>query len=102
MAFRVSTFFYLMLHDITTLEELFHAGLIQLQLQSNIQSNTGNKEGLEMRLRSGVSWVVESNYQALILVSCPPLPARNGLVNKVEFLGLIPQNSGRPMRLRDR
>ena len=33
------------------------------------------------------------------LVSCPPrarLPARNGLVNEVEFLGLIPQNSGRP------
>ena len=29
------------------------------------------------------------------LVSCPPrtrLPARNGLVNEVEFLGLIPQN----------
>ena len=38
-------------------------------------------------------------------VSCPPrarLPARNGLVNGVEFLGLIPQNGGRPMRLRDR
>ena len=33
---------------------------------------------------------------------CPPrarLSARNGLVNKVEFLGLIPQNGGRPMRL---
>ena len=39
-----------------------------------------------------------------VLISCPPracLPARNGLVNKVEFLGLIPQNGGRPMRLRD-
>ena len=39
------------------------------------------------------------------LVSCPPrvpLLARNGLVNEVEFLGLIPQNGGRPMRLRDR
>ena len=39
------------------------------------------------------------------LVSCPPrarLPARNGLVNEVEFLGLIHQNGGRPMRLRDR
>ena len=38
------------------------------------------------------------------VVSCPPrvrLPARNGLVNEVEFLGLIPQNGGRPMRLRD-
>ena len=30
------------------------------------------------------------------------LPARNGLVNEVEFLGLIPQNGERPMRLRDR
>ena len=30
------------------------------------------------------------------------LPARNGLVNEVEFLGLIPQNGGRPMRLQDR
>ena len=32
---------------------------------------------------------------ALALVSCPAhvcLPARNGLVNKVEFLGLITQN----------
>ena len=39
------------------------------------------------------------------LVSWPVrarLPARNGLVNEVEFLGLIPQNGGRPMRLRDR
>jgi len=39
------------------------------------------------------------------LVSCPPrarLPARNGLVNEVEFLGLIPQIGGRPMRLQDR
>ena len=39
------------------------------------------------------------------LVSCPPhacLPVRNGLVNEVEFLGLISQNGGRPMRLRDR
>ena len=39
------------------------------------------------------------------VVSCPPrarLPARNDLVNEVEFLGLIPQNGGRPMRLRDR
>ena len=38
------------------------------------------------------------------VVLCPPrvcLPARNGLVNEVEFLGLIPQNGGRPMRLRD-
>ena len=29
------------------------------------------------------------------VVSCPPhvrLPVRNGLVNEVEFLGLIPQN----------
>ena len=37
------------------------------------------------------------------LVSCSPrvcLPARNGLVYKVEFLGLIPQNGGRPMKLR--
>ena len=42
---------------------------------------------------------------ASFLVSCSPrtgLPARNGLVNKVKFLGLIPQNGGRPMRLRDR
>ena len=30
------------------------------------------------------------------------LPARNSLVNEVEFLGLIHQNGGRPMRLRDR
>ena len=40
-----------------------------------------------------------------LLVSCPPrarLPARNGLVNEVKFLGLIPQNGERPMRLRDR
>ena len=40
-----------------------------------------------------------------VLVSCPPrarLPVRNGLVNEVEFLGLIHQNGGRPMRLRDR
>ena len=39
------------------------------------------------------------------VVSCPPrarLPARNGLVNEVKFLGLISQNGGRPMRLRDR
>ena len=39
------------------------------------------------------------------VVSCPPrarLPARNGLVNEVKFLGLIHQNGGRPMRLRDR
>ena len=28
-------------------------------------------------------------------------PSRNGLVNETEFLGLIPQNGGRPMRLRD-
>jgi len=38
----------------------------------------------------------------VVLVSYPShlrLPARNGLVNKVEFLGLIPQNCGRPMRL---
>ena len=43
--------------------------------------------------------------QAYTVVSCPPrarLPARNGLVNEVEFLGLIHQNGGRPMRLRDR
>ena len=36
------------------------------------------------------------------VVSCPPgmrLLARNGLVNEVEFLGPIPQNGGRPMRL---
>ena len=41
----------------------------------------------------------------LCLVLCPPrmrLRARNGLVNEVEFLGLIPQNGGRPMRLQDR
>ena len=38
------------------------------------------------------------------LVSCPPrtcLPARNDLVNEVKFLGFIPQNGGRLMRLRD-
>ena len=49
-----------------------------------------------------VSVVVEL---ASFLVSCPPhvgLPARNGLMNEVKFLGLIPQNGGRPMRLRDR
>ena len=43
--------------------------------------------------------------ECTVLVSCPPrarLPARNGLVNEVEFLGLIPQNGGRPTRLRDR
>ena len=37
--------------------------------------------------------VIKSCSQVL-LVSCPArtrLPARNGLVNKVEFLGLIPQ-----------
>ena len=37
----------------------------------------------------------------LVVISYPPhtrLPARNGLVNEVEFLGLIPQNGGRPMR----
>jgi len=35
-----------------------------------------------------------------LLASCSHrarLPARNGLVNEVEFLGLIPQNGGRPM-----
>ena len=37
------------------------------------------------------------------LVTSPArLPARNGLVNEVEFLRLIPQNGKRPMRLRDR
>ena len=45
------------------------------------------------------------------LVSCPPPPpppprarllARNGLVKEVKFLGLIPQNGERPMRLRER
>ena len=39
------------------------------------------------------------------IVSSPPrarLPARNGLVSKLKFLGLIPQNGGRPMRLWDR
>ena len=39
------------------------------------------------------------------LVSCPPhtrLPVRNGLVNEVEFLGLFPQDGGRPMRLQER
>ena len=44
-------------------------------------------------------------YVCMYVVSCPPrarLPARNGLVNEVEFLGLIPQNGERPMRLRDR
>ena len=45
--------FHLMLHDITTLEEVPQAGLIPLYLQSN----TGDNEGLEMRLRSGGSWV---------------------------------------------
>ena len=35
-----------LLHDITTLEELSHAGLIALYLQSNTEDN----EGLEMRL----------------------------------------------------
>ena len=35
-----------MLHDITTLEELSHSGLIALYLQSNTEDN----EGLEMRL----------------------------------------------------
>ena len=38
--------YLLMLHDITTLEELSHAGLIALYLQSNTEDN----EGLEMRL----------------------------------------------------
>ena len=38
--------YLLMLHDITTLEELSHAGLITLYLQSNTEDN----EGLEMRL----------------------------------------------------
>ena len=44
------------------------------------------------------------SHTCLPLVSCPPcvrLPARNGMVNKVESLGLVPQNGGRPMRLRD-
>ena len=35
------------------------------------------------------------------LVSCPPR-ARLLAVNEVEFLVLIPQNGGRPIRLRDR
>jgi len=41
---------------------------------------------------------------SVFVVSCPPrarLPVRHGLVNKVKFLGLITQNGGRPMRLRD-
>ena len=48
-----------------------------------------------------VSVVVEL---ASFLVSCSPrlrLLARNGLVNEVKFFGLIPQNGGRPMKLRD-
>ena len=46
-----------------------------------------------------------SIFPSFYLVLCPPcvrLPVRNGLVNEVEFLGLIHQNGGRPMRLRDR
>ena len=52
------------------------------------------------RARKVVSWEL-----AMTVVSCPSrvrLSARNCLVNEVEFLGLIPQNSERPMRLRDR
>ena len=45
-----------MLHDITTLEELSHAGLIPLYLHI-MQSNTGDNEGLEMMPRSGGSLV---------------------------------------------
>ena len=37
----------------------------------------------------------------VVCLPCVHLPARNDLVNEVEFLGLIPQNCGRPMRLRD-
>lgn len=53
MAFRVSTFIYLMLHDIT-LDELSHTSHI---LHTIKQSNTGDKEGQEMRLHSRRSWV---------------------------------------------
>ena len=48
--------FYLMLHDITTLEELSHAGLTPLYLHT-MQSNTGDNEGLEMRRHPGGSQV---------------------------------------------
>ena len=41
-----------------------------------------------------------TSERSLVPTSRAP-PARNGLVNKVEFLGLISQNGGRPMRLRD-
>ena len=44
----------------------------------------------------------EGGGGSLICPPCVRLPTRNGLVNEVEFLGLIPQNGGRPMRLRDR
>ena len=59
------------------------------------------------KLRRYVGWISSLPFSppSFFLVSCPPrarLPARNSLVNKVEFLGLIPQNGGRPMRLRDR
>ena len=46
--------------------------------------------GLALPIRCQSSIVV-----ALALVSCPArvrLPARNGLVNEVEFLGLVTQN----------
>ena len=64
--------------------------------------------GYRMRLNKdpvGMGEMFGKQSACTILVSCPPcarLPARNGLVNEVEFLGLIPQNGGRPMRLRDR
>jgi len=52
----------------------------------------------------GKSGPVETRLVVTALLSCPPrmhLPARNSLVNKGKFLGLIPQNWWRPMRLRD-
>ena len=48
--------------------------------------------GAETKFEKGAS---DRNSPPGLLVSCPAsarLPARNGLVNEVEFLGLITQN----------
>ena len=81
------------------------------EISSGESSSEQNKRLPTPQLRKLVTasdlevWVTLRMGGKYDLVSCPPrvhLPARNGLVNEVEFLGLIPQNGGRPMRLRDR
>ena len=72
---------------------------------NNISFNISIGIGIDIGISIGININISLCFPKGVLVSCPPhayLPARNGLVNEVEFLGLIPQNGGRPMRLRDR